>query len=321
MKVIGPCLESVLSQDFGLPFEILVHDDASTDDSVAFIREQFPSITLITSSENVGYCVSNNRMASLAKGRFILLLNNDATLHKDAIRTLHSYATSLKTSAILSLPQYNMQTQELVDIGSLLDIFFNPVPNTDTTRRRVGMVIGACLWIPKLLWEELGGFPEWFGSIAEDLYLCCLARLRGYPVIALPESGFDHWEGRSFGGGKVTNNTLHTTYRRRALSERNKIYVMLLCCPYPYSLFIIPLHLAMLAFEGTLVSLLKMDMRIFKEIYMNSLSQAWDNRKKLIRHRRQLQKTQNRDGAFFDSFVLIPSKLTMFRRYGLPHVG
>ena len=42
------------------------------------------------------------------------------------------------------------------------------------------MVIGACLWIQKGLWEELGGFPEWFGSIAEDMYLCCRARLAGY---------------------------------------------------------------------------------------------------------------------------------------------
>ena len=179
--VIGPCLESIYNQDFHLPLEIIIHDDASTDTSVDFIRNRFPDVTLIVSESNVGYCVSNNRMVSRARGRYILLLNNDAVLHRDAVRTLYNHAERHPGPAILGLPQYDMQTGELIDRGSLFDPFLNPVPNLDPGRTDVGMVMGACLWIPKALWEELGGFPEWFGSLAEDLYLCCLARLRGFP--------------------------------------------------------------------------------------------------------------------------------------------
>jgi GT2 family glycosyltransferase len=196
--VIGPCLESIYSQDFHLPLEIIIHDDASTDTSVDFIRNHFPDVTLIVGERNIGYCVSNNRMVSLARGRYILLLNNDAVLHRDAIRTLYEYAERQPGPAILGLPQYDMQTGELIDRGSLFDLFLNPVPNLDRDRMDVGMVMGACLWMPRGLWDELGGFPEWFGSLAEDLYLCCIARLRGYPVRVLPESGFDHWVGMSF---------------------------------------------------------------------------------------------------------------------------
>ncbi|HOR33103.1 MAG TPA: glycosyltransferase, partial [Syntrophales bacterium] len=220
--VIGPCLQSVLNQDFDQPLEIIVHDDASTDDSVGIIRTQFPEVTLIANDENAGYCVSNNRMVARARGRYILLLNNDAVLHRDAVGTLFRHAEEQPGPAILGLPQYDIETGALIDRGSLLDPFMNPVPNLDPGRTDVGMVMGSCLWIPKALWDDLGGFPEWFGSLAEDMYLCCLARLRGVPVTVLPESGYDHWVGRSFKGGKVVGNALQTSYRRRALSERNK---------------------------------------------------------------------------------------------------
>ena len=255
--VIGPCLESIYNQDFHFPLEIIIHDDASTDTSVDFIRSRFPEVTLIVSESNVGYCVSNNRMVSRARGRYILLLNNDAVLHRDAIRTFYNHAERQPGPAILGLPQYDMQTGELIDRGSLFDPFLNPVPNLDPGRTDVGMVMGACLWIPKALWDELGGFPEWFGSLAEDMYLCCLARLRGFSVTVLPESGYDHWVGRSFSGGKVVQNALRTSYQRRALSERNKTFTMLICYPSPAAIVLIPFHLLVLAGEGFILSLIE----------------------------------------------------------------
>jgi len=134
-EVIGPCLESIYNQDFDLPLEIIVHDDASTDDSVEFIRSRFAGVTLIVSESNVGYCVSNNRMVSRARGRYILLLNNDAVLHRDAVRTLYNHAERQPGPAILGLPQYDMQTGELIDRGSLFDPFLNPVPNRCPRRK------------------------------------------------------------------------------------------------------------------------------------------------------------------------------------------
>jgi hypothetical protein len=74
------------------------------------------------------------------------------------------------------------------------------------------------------------------------MYLCCVARLWGHPVRALPASGYRHWQGKSFGGNRVADNRLSTTFRRRALSERNKTFVMAMTRPSPgfnfYFLFI-----------------------------------------------------------------------------------
>jgi GT2 family glycosyltransferase len=320
-SLIGACLESIYNQDFEFPLEILVHDDASTDSSAELIRTRFPDVTLIVSDQNVGFCAGNNRMVSRARGRYILLLNNDAVLHLDAVRTLYSHAERQPGPAILGLPQYDMQTGELIDRGSLLDPFLNPVPNLDPGRTDVGMVMGACFWIPKALWEELGGFPEWFGSLAEDLYLCCLARLRGVPVTVLPESGYDHWVGRSFRGGKVVQNALRTSYQRRALSERNKTFAMLICYPPPASFVLIPLHLLVLAAEGLILSVLKRSVLVFSDIYWFSLQSVWKEKRRLSGLRRTVLSSRRISSRrFFSAHKWLPHKLNMLLKFGLPDI-
>ncbi|UUZ65744.1 glycosyltransferase [Polaromonas sp. P1-6] len=159
MEVIDDCLRSVLEQEGHIPVEILVHDDASSDGSAAYIRDHYPDARLIVSDRNVGFCVANNRMAGEAKGKYLLLLNNDAALYPDALQTLLSEANRIGQPAILGLPQYDAASGELIDIGSLFDPFLNPVPNQNPDRNEVGMIIGACLWLPRTLWTELGGFP------------------------------------------------------------------------------------------------------------------------------------------------------------------
>ncbi len=316
------CLDSILAQDdFQGRIEIIVHDDASTDGSVAFIQSRYPQVRLLTSTENVGFCVSNNRMADVAQGTFILLLNNDAVLHKDAIKILYT-ASQKYGDGIFGLPQYNAETGELIDIGSLFDPFLNPIPNKDTSRKDVGMIIGACLWLSKKLWDKLGGFPEWFGSLAEDMYICCLVRLWGYPVKALPESGFDHWVGRSLGGGKITrNNKLSTTTTRRALSERNKTFVMLVCYPLPVLLLLFPLHLFLFCLEGFLLSLIKWDRQLWFKIYWNCLKELWLYKPLFMKKRRNVQKEKQYSLSFyFSPFQIMPYKLQMLLKYGLPHV-
>lgn len=320
---LAQCLDSILRQeDFPGSIEIIVHDDASIDGSVAFIQSRYPKVRLMTSAENVGFCISNNRMVEVAEGTYILLLNNDAVLHKYALKTL--YAASKKYGdGIFGLPQFNAEAGELIDIGSIFDPFLNPIPNKDTNRQDVGMIIGACLWLPKTLWDALGGFPEWFGSLAEDMYICCVARLWGYPVKALPESGFDHWVGRSLGGGKITREkTLSTTITRRALSERNKTYVMLICYPLVLLLLLFPLHIVLLCLEGIVLSIIKRDLRLWKDIYWNCLQEIMRQRKSLLAARsgtQRLKKIASR--SFAASLSWIPHKLSMLIRYGLPTIN
>lgn len=321
-EVIEDCLNSVFAQDCDFPIEVLVHDDTSTDDSADMVRDGYPSVILIPSTQNVGFCISNNRIAARARGKYILLLNNDAALFPDALRTLYAYAENQPLAGILGLPQYDMATRELLDIGSLCDPFLNPVPNLDAGRQDVAMVSGACLWIPRSLWEKLGGFPDWFGSLAEDLYLCSITRLTGYSVQALGNSGFLHHVGKSLGGGKVTKeNRLVTSRKRRALSERNKSFVMVLTYPAPLFQLIFPLHLVLLLLEGAALALIKREISLFQDIYLACIKALWQERERLFRLRRKTQ-THREIGLrqFWSVFLLVPHKLRMLLRHGLPHL-
>ena len=137
MEVIEACIRSVQLQDINAQIEIIVHDDASTDNSAIFIQNKFPDVKLIHSKENVGFCISNNRMAEVAKGEYLLFLNNDAELYSDALRTLYNSARK-EPSAILGLPQYNAETGKLIDRGQFFDLFLNPIPNLDPEIENVG---------------------------------------------------------------------------------------------------------------------------------------------------------------------------------------
>lgn len=320
-SLLADCIDSVLKQNFRHSVEIIVHDDASTDNSIEIIEKKYPEVTLIQSRENVGFCVSNNRMVASAHGEFILLLNNDALLHPDALSQLYRYSIQ-HGYGIYGLPQYDVQTGRLIDRGSIFDPFLNPVPNKDPKRHEVGMIIGACLWVPQKVWHELGGFPELFGSIAEDMYICCLARLKNYPVSVLLSSGFDHWVGRSFGGGKIKNKTLSTTIKRRALSERNKTFVMVICFPALSVWLMLPLHCFLLVLEGMLLSIIKREVNIWSTIYGYCLKELWNNKSYLWKLRRLVQSSRDPKNCrdFFSAFTPVPYKLNMLFKHGVPHL-
>jgi len=325
--VLVDSIDSVLAQQGQIALEILIHDDASTDNSLTLLRERypqerFPFLHIIESSENVGFCISNNRMVAQAKGEYLLLLNNDAALAPDALHTLLETAKAQTTQGILTLPQHDWETGELVDRGDLLDPFYNPIPNLDPARRDVAMVIGACLWIPRPLWEKLGGFPEWFESIAEDMQLCCHARLAGYPVQATEASFYRHRQGASFGGNRINANRLKTTYRRRRLSERNKTYVMILCSPPLQLRLTLPIHLALLAFEGITLALIKRDKQLWKDIYANVFASLFRNASRLRKERQRVQQMRTRGSSnYTKGFRWMPRKLQMLLRHGLPKVS
>jgi len=322
LEVIGAAVQSVYAQDCDFPVEIIIHDDASTDGSVDYIREKFPKVNLLTSDRNVGFCISNNRMVTQSKGEYILLLNNDAILFPNALSTLYDHANKKEdTSSILGLPQYNAVTGDLIDFGSLLDPFLNTIPNLSPKRTAVGMIIGACLWLRRSLWDELGGFLDFFQSMGEDIYLCCLARLWGYEVEIIQSSGFWHSVGNSFGGGKVVGNRLSTSKKRRPLSERNKSYVIALTYPPILFLLIYPVHLMLLLLEGLALSVLKGDPSLWQLIYWDCIRSQWRRRRILHQMRKEIQRCRRiSERQFFKPFVFVHQKLLMLIKHGMPEI-
>lgn len=318
--LLEDCLDSIYAQSAGLAVEIIVHDDASSDASLALLRRDHPRVTVLASRRNVGFCVSNNRMADVARGDYLLFLNNDAALFPDAIQALVAHSGQQSNPGIVTLPQFDWRSGELVDRGAMLDVFYNPIPNLDSHISNVAMAIGACLWIPQELWRALGGFPEWMESLAEDMYLCCQARLQGYGVQVAAGSGYRHWQGKSFSGDRLSGELL-TTFKRRRLSERNKTFVLFVMTPTALMWPILGLHLGLLLLEGVLLSGLRRDPRLMRKIYWPALLSPFTNRRMLLRHRAEQQAMRKTSLAKFFS-VVRPGhhKLWLLLKHGLPRI-
>jgi GT2 family glycosyltransferase len=314
------CLDSVLNQQCSFSFEIIVHDDASTDKSLELLDSRYPQVHVIRSRQNVGFCISNNRMVAQASGKFILLLNNDAALAPDALEVLYEESKRQANPGILTLPQYDWESGILVDRGCLLDPFYNPVPNLDASKQGVAMVIGACLWIPRTLWIQLGGFPEWFESIGEDIALCSKARLYGYMVQCTTKSMYKHRQGKSFGGNRVVENKLISTYKRRRLSETNKTIVMLTCTPQPLLTIILPFHITLLLIEGAVLTATRFDIKIWHEIYISALKSIIAQRRDIIKEREIIMKNNASTINYIKKFKLTHRKLSLLFHHGVPKI-
>lgn len=319
--LLRECIDSVLRQDSNVEIEIIVHDDASRDGSIALLEASFSQIRLLRSDSNVGFCIANNRMVAAARGDFILLLNNDAALFPDAVRTLLETWNTVG-NAILTLPQYDWEDGELVSFGNRLDVFYNVVPVRQPGRPALATVDGACLFMEKSLWDKLGGFPEFFSSIAEDAFLCCAARLTGARVVCTASSGYRHRQGATFGGNRVAGTRLSSRYRRRYLSERNRIALLVGCTPtwlvWPW----LVAHLALLMIEALLLRLLMRSRDSWGKIYVPAARDAW-RRRGATRRLRKMVQAHRRIGLmqYLKAFAFVPQRLRLLVRHGLPRLS
>jgi GT2 family glycosyltransferase len=181
------------------------------------------------------------------------------------------------------------------------------------------MVIGACMWVPADLWRSIGGFPEWFETNAEDVYLCCYARLLGFKIYVHEESGFLHMIGHSLGGGKATAHSLTISVQRRYFSERNRLFIQWLF----YPLWLIPIttaaNLIVLIVEALLLAIANRKASLIRDIYIRSQRDALSMLETLRPARSTAMGSREISFLkFFGRFTFIPQKLRLLFSAGLP---
>ena len=81
------CFRSLTQQTYG-NYEMILVDNGSKDDSISFMKEQYPSVNLVQLSSNTGFAGGTNAGIKEAKGEFILTLNNDTCVFSDFIEKL-----------------------------------------------------------------------------------------------------------------------------------------------------------------------------------------------------------------------------------------
>jgi GT2 family glycosyltransferase len=91
-ELLRDCIDSIIKQTRRISYEIIVVDNASTDDSASMCEQSFPAVKLIANSINRGFAAANNQGMQIASGRYTLLLNPDTIVLDAAIDRCVAYA-------------------------------------------------------------------------------------------------------------------------------------------------------------------------------------------------------------------------------------
>lgn len=202
------CLTALAALD-GLPdYELIVVDNGSTDGTAEFLAQLGGDVRIITKAENVGFAKACNQGAALAKGKYLVFLNNDTVPQPGWLNALVAEAESDASVGIvgskLLYPDGTIQHAGVVrDCQYLLPYHIyksfageHPAVNQ---RREFQIVTAACLLIRRSLFEEVGKFDEGYLNGLEDADLCLKVRERGYQVVYQPRSVVVHLESQTPG--------------------------------------------------------------------------------------------------------------------------
>lgn len=222
------CLHSVYDTVRNLDFNIWVVDNASTDGSVAMVHGQFPDVHLLENSENLGFAKANNQVFRSCDGELVLLLNSDAFLKEDAVRSLVTAMEENPSAGIIGArleypdgqPQncfWKLPTlgNEIIRLSGM-DKWMNPEGGAgyghSQAVKKVGAVSGACLIARRVMLDEIGLFDERFFMFSEEIDLCKRAWDSGWHVLHHPAALVVHVNAGSSG---TTTKRIITLYQAK----------------------------------------------------------------------------------------------------------
>ncbi len=233
------CLNSI-SAETRVPYEIIIVDNASHDDTVEQVRTNYPQIRLIENKQNVGFAVAVNQAARVSTGRYLLLLNPDTVVQQDAIDRLTAFleanpVVGICAPRILSTAgriRHNCFAFETpwsffwfgVGVGPLHRVRDWMLRRNDwdiaaDTPQKVEAVTGAVLLVRRELFERLGGLDERFFMYCEDGDFCLRARKAGSTAMLVPNAVVSHSGGASTPessvrlNGMIGQHLLNSRYR------------------------------------------------------------------------------------------------------------
>jgi len=271
IEILSECLES-LKKSATPDCEIIVVDNASTDGSAEWIRTHHPDVVLVENEINRGYAGGCNSGADIARGKYILFLNNDTIHEPNWLTPLTKAMESDPDLAAVQPKIRNYFERELFDYaggsGGEMDIFVYPFARGRIFQSQekdegqynqstgIFWASGTAFMVRADLFNQAGRFDESFFAHMEEIDLCWRFHLMGKRVAAVPESVIYH-------RNAVTLNMY--SYQKYFLNHRNSL--MLLCSNYsfPVSIYLFPLRFA-LEWVALLYSIVLRDWNHFRAI-------------------------------------------------------
>jgi len=230
--VIHDCLESLRSQT--LAAQVIIVDNASIDNSVNIIRENFPEFSLLQLNENTGFAKGNNEGLSLALEKFpnlkyVALLNNDTKAQPDWLEKLVGSLEKNPDCGIAASKLLCWDGESPAEvIDSAGDVFFQhglagkrgygeAKDKYSSYERIFGACAGAALYRVEMI-NEIGFLDDDFFAYNEDVDLCFRAKLAGWDCIFVPDAVVWH---------RVSFSTKSFSDRSIYWSKRNSFWVMI----------------------------------------------------------------------------------------------
>lgn len=202
LRYLRPCLESI--REFAPSgTRVVMVDNASTDGSVEFMKENFPWVQFIQSDRNLGFAAGNNLAGKFARGKFVLLLNTDVRLLEPLAPAVdwlekhggHGALTINMLDGSLTPRACTGRFPSAVRLIRLRSMLVSPDRYSAEKAHDVDWVQGSFLLIRADLWRALDGLDERYFMYVEDVDLCKRVQDAGFRCAYLPQFSYLHWGG------------------------------------------------------------------------------------------------------------------------------
>jgi len=200
-KYTHRCLKALRERSGNrIPYEVIIADDASTDETSSMLT-RFKGLTVVQNEQNLGFLLNCNRAAKSARGRYLVLLNNDTEVQEGWLEALYAVFTQFDRVGIVGgkLLSPDGRVQEAGGVmwhdgwGYPYGRFADPATYDLNYVKEVDCLIGACLMIDRDLFCSLGGFDERYAPAHyEEFDLEFAARVSGYKVLYQPKAVILH---------------------------------------------------------------------------------------------------------------------------------
>lgn len=223
-STIEQCISSTCSQ-LEEDDELIVVDNASTDDTVSIVRQKFACAKIIQNNTNLGVAGGLNVGLKYAKGTVVAFINQDVILKPGCLAALHRVLMSDEKVSVVGCKILYADGKTILHAGGkILPPSATPIQigrwETDHGQyeilRAVDYVTGAVFATRKSLLEVIRHFDEnFFPAYYEETDLCFRARKKGYRVLYVPEAVVIHLERTSLGRFSVAHYYSHHSNRLR----------------------------------------------------------------------------------------------------------